>query len=139
MTDAMTTIDWEAYEARGRAFWWAPIQDMPTFNPRVVPAPKGATARRATSAEQWRYGVELRIVGSRWRPQKPAPHHPAPKPCTGPYSSPAHVAWKVAHTRALGAPQRFSLTGELVGTLPYGWDAAKVVETRYLAWLKARP
>lgn len=38
------------------------------------------TARTATDAERWRYGVELRIIGSRWRPQKPAPHYPTPEP-----------------------------------------------------------
>lgn len=38
------------------------------------------TARRATEEERWRYGVELRILGSRWRPQTRAPHYPTPEP-----------------------------------------------------------
>lgn len=38
------------------------------------------TARRATEEERWRYGVELRITGSRWRPQTRAPHYPTPEP-----------------------------------------------------------
>lgn len=37
-------------------------------------------ARRATEEERWRYGVELRITGSRWRPQTRAPHYPAVEP-----------------------------------------------------------
>lgn len=37
-------------------------------------------ARRATEEERWRYGVELRITGSRWRPQTRAPHYAVPEP-----------------------------------------------------------
>jgi len=39
-----------------------------------------ATARAATDAERWRYGVEVRRIGSRWCPQQRAPHYPVPEP-----------------------------------------------------------
>lgn len=52
-------------------------------------------ARKATVDEQWRYGVELRIQGSRWRPQKRAPHYPVPEPYV--YRKATHPLVWLAH------------------------------------------
>lgn len=56
----------EAGEARGKIVRGADIAKT--------------VARRATEDERWRYGVELRITGSRWRSQTRAPHYPTPEP-----------------------------------------------------------
>lgn len=56
-------------------------------------------ARKATEAERWRYGVELRITGSRWRQQTLAPHYPEPKPYV--YQKRSHsLAWAASDHNA---------------------------------------
>lgn len=70
-------------------------------------------ARRATEDERWRYGVELRIAGSRWRPQKLAPHYPVPQP---------YVYRKAVHSLTWSAYQLNS----------------KSLEENYEAWLAER-
>lgn len=93
----------------------------------VVKLPKpakvtGTQAHRATEAEQWAYGVELRIVGSKWRRQMRAPHYPDIEAYKGPYKTPEHIAHKAAHTRALGTPK-----------------AAAQIEKAYYDWFAQRP
>ena len=87
-------------------------------------------ARKATVDEQWRFGVELRITGSRWRTQGRAPHYPEVKPYV--YKKHVHsLAWCEAdHNRDIDDDYRAWLAER---------DAAKakVVEAGCLAALAA--
>ena len=126
------------------------LDASPEFQALMRGEHKGSTKRggdiaktsacRATEAEQWAYGVELRIAGSKWRRQVRAPHYPAVEAYKGPYKTSEHIAHKAAHTRALGSPQRFKLhgDGEHSAEAKHG-DAAALTEARYLDWLAQRP
>jgi hypothetical protein len=102
------------------------------------------TYRPATVSERRRYGVSHRLTGSKWYKSS----HAA---CV--YPKLTSVSWrdeararKAQHTRALGAPQRFALTGDGDHTRKVTHahhandDELKVAlcEARYRDWLAQR-
>ena len=103
------------------------------------------TYRPATASERRRYGVSHRLTGSKWYKSS----HAA---CV--YPKLTSVSWrdeararKAQHTRALGAPQRFALTGDgahacklIADALNKSDDELRVAlcEARYRDWLAQR-
>jgi hypothetical protein len=102
------------------------------------------TYRPATASERRRYGVSHRLTGSKWYKSS----HAA---CV--YPKLTNVSWrdeararKAQHTRALGAPQRFVLTGDGDHTHAVRHashandDELKIAlcEARYRDWLAQR-